>query len=161
LSLKDLIILIRNWVKGFEPFNSEDTLNTLQHILSFIGSHPAFDQDQVISELLAVIRANKMNVNEDEILTHSDKITACVALLLHEATFEYGAHKQGYCKLSCENTSISYNKKFVDQDGNPVEHKESFGNLQVLGHVVIDKDGKDLTVCYPLMTDKSVNGGVV
>lgn len=135
-----------------KPKISEDTLNALQHILSFIGSHPAFDQDQVISALLAVIRANKLDVNDDELLKYSDRIAACVVLLLHEATFEYGAHKQGYCKVSCENTSISYNQKFVDQDGNPVEHKESFGNLQVLGHVVLEKDGKDLTVCYPLMT---------
>lgn len=135
-----------------KPKISEDTIKALQYILGFIGSHPAFDQDQVISELLAVIKANKLNVNEDELLKHSDKIAACVALLLHDATFEYGAHKQGYCKVSCEKTSISYNQKFVDQDGNPVEHKESFGKLQVLGHVVLEKDGKDLTVCYPLMT---------
>lgn len=133
---------------------SEETIKALQYILGFIGSHPAFDQDQVILELLAVIKANKLNVNEDEILKHSDRITVCVALLLHEATFEYGGHKQGYCKVSCEKTSISYNQIFVDQDGNPVEHDESFGNLQVLGSVVLEKNGKDLTVCYPLMTTK-------
>lgn len=131
---------------------SEDTLKALQHILSFIGSHPAFDQEQVMTELLSVIKANKINVNEDELLKHSDRIAACVALLLHEAKFEYGAHKPGYCKVSCEKTSISYNQKFVDQDGNPVELNESFGNLQVLGYVLLEKDGKDLTVCYPLMT---------
>ncbi|MDH5356167.1 MAG: hypothetical protein OEY09_17125 [Gammaproteobacteria bacterium] len=73
-------------------------------------------------------------------------------LILHETTFEYGALKQGYCKVSCEKTSISHNQRFVDKDGNPVEHKESFGNLQVSGHVILEKDGKDLTVCYPLMT---------
>lgn len=135
-----------------KPKLSEDTLKALQHILGFIGSHPAFDQDQVISELLAVIKANRLNINEDELLKYSDKIAACVALLLHDTTFEYGAHKQGHCKVSCEKTSISYNQTFVDQDGNPVEYKESFGNLQVLGHVVLENDGKDLTVCYPLMT---------
>lgn len=135
-----------------KPKISEDTLNALQHILSFIGSHPAFDQDQVISALLAVIRANKLNVDESELQKYSDRMASCVALLLHEATFEYGAHKQGYCKLSCEKTSISYNQKFVDQDGNSLEYIELFGNLQVLGYVVLDKDGKDLTVCYPLMT---------
>jgi hypothetical protein len=135
-----------------KPKISEDTLKALQHILSFIGSHPAFDQEQVISELLAVFRVNKLNVNKDELLKHSDRIVACVALLLHEATFEYGAHKQGYCKVSCEKTSIPYNQKFVDQDGNPVELNESFGNLQVIGCVLLEKDGKDLTVCYPLMT---------
>lgn len=135
-----------------KPKLSNHTLEALQYILGFIGSHPAFNQDQVIAELLAVIKANKLNINEEELLKHSDKIAACVALLLHDTTFEYGAHKQGYCKVSCEKTSISFNQKFVDQDGNPVEHKESFGNLQVLGHVVLEKDGKDLTVCYPMMT---------
>ncbi|MCW9029578.1 MAG: hypothetical protein OQJ80_11640, partial [Kangiella sp.] len=114
--------------------------------------HPAFDQYQVVSELLSVIKANKLNVNEDELLKYSNKITACVILLLHETTFEYGAHKQGFCRVSCENSSIPYQQIFVDQDGNPVEHKESFGNLQVIGHVILEKDGKDLTICYPLMT---------
>jgi len=135
-----------------KPKISDDTMKALQYILGFIGNHPAFDQDRVISELLAVVKANKLNVNEAEILTYSDRICACVALLLHDATFEYGAHKQGYCKVSCEKTSIPYYQRFIDQHGAPVEHKESFGNLQVLGHVVLEKDGKDLTVCYPLMT---------
>lgn len=135
-----------------KPKISDDTIGALQHILGFIGSHPAFDQEQVILELLAVIKVNKLHVNEAELLKHSDKIAACVALLLHDATFEYGGHKQGFCKISCEKTSISYNQKFVDKDGKPSEHKESFGNIQVQGHVVLEKDGKDLTVCYPLMT---------
>lgn len=135
-----------------KPKISEDTLRALQYILGFIGSHPAFDQSRVISELLSVIKSNKLNANEEELLKHSDRIAACVVLLLHEATFEYGAHKQGYCKVSCEKTSIPYNQKFTDQDGNPVEINDSFGNLQVLGHVLLEKDGKDLTVCYPLMT---------
>lgn len=135
-----------------KPTMSADTFKALQHILSFIGSHPVFDQNKVISELLAVIKANKLDVNEVNILNHGDRIVACVVLLLHETTFEYGAQKQGYCRVSCEKTSISHNQRFIDQDGNPVEHIESFGNLQVLGHVILDKDGKDLTVSYPLMT---------
>ncbi|WJV61896.1 hypothetical protein PCO87_18915 [Pectobacteriaceae bacterium C52] len=130
---------------------SADTFNTLQYILGFIGSHPAFDQDRVISELLEVIKANKLNVNEVEVLKHSGRIAACVMLLLHETTFEYRAHKKGYCKVSCDKTSIPYNQIFVDKDGSPVDHKESFGNLQVLGHVILEKDGKDLIVCYPLV----------
>lgn len=131
---------------------SEDTLKAIQHLLSFIGSQPAFDQEQVVSELLKVIKANKFSVNESNILKNSDKIALCVMLLLHDATFEYGAHKQGFCKISCDNTSISHKQRFIDADGNPVEHEESFGKLQVLGYVILDKDGKDLTVCYPLMS---------
>lgn len=131
---------------------SEQTFRAIQHILSFIGSQPAFEHTEVVSELLRVIKANKLVVNDAEFLKHSDRIAICVMLLLHEVKFEYGAHKQGYCRISCEKTSISYNQVFVDKDGNPVEHDESFGKLQVLGCVVLDKDGKDLTICYPLMT---------
>ncbi|EIA3184640.1 hypothetical protein V3H30_07500 [Vibrio parahaemolyticus] len=131
---------------------SEQTFRAIQHILSFIGSQPAFDQTEVVSELLRVIKANKLVVNDTEFLKYSDRIVICVMLLLHEAKFDYGANKQGYCLISSEKTSISHNQVFVDVNGNPVEHEESFGKLQVLGHVVLDKDGKDLTICYPLMT---------
>lgn len=131
---------------------SEQTFRAIQHTLGFIGSQPAFEPKQVVAELIRVIKTNKILVNEKKVFEQSDRITVCVMLLLHESKFEYGAHKQGYCRISCDKPSISHNQKFVDKDGNPVELEESFGSLQVQGHVVLEKEGKDLTICYPLMT---------
>ncbi len=60
--------------------------------------------------------------------------------------------------ISCEKTSILHNQRIVDSKGNLVEVEESFGCLQLLGHVIVPKDGKDLKVCYPiLVTDLKVD----
>ncbi len=46
----------------------------LQHILSFIGSHPAFEQETILSELVEVIKSNSLEINEDVFLAQSEKI---------------------------------------------------------------------------------------
>lgn len=135
-----------------KPEIPRNILDVMNYVMGFIFSRPAFDQDQVISGLLDVIQINKLDVNIAKILEYSDKITICVMLLLHNTKFEYGILNQGYCKISCENPSIPYNQVFIDKDGNPIEHKDSFGSLQVLGYVELDSDGKPLVACYPLMT---------
>lgn len=123
----------------------------IQFILSFIGSHPAFEQEAILSELIAVIKRNKLDIDEDAFRAQSEKLALIILLLMHEAKFEHGGHEPGYCKISCEKTFIYHNQHFVDAEGNPVEIEESFGCLQLLGYVVVPKDGKNLTVCYPVL----------
>lgn len=130
-----------------KPEISENTFNAIKHILGFIGSNPAFDQDQIVSALFQVIKANKLHVDVTEVLKYSDRIAICVMLLLHETKFEYYDKNQGYCKISCKNTTISYTKKEILG-----ECKESFGNLFVMGYVEVENSGKNVTICYPLMT---------
>jgi hypothetical protein len=131
---------------------STETFGAIQHLLSFIGSKSAFDQKQVISELIKVAKANKFSLNERNILDNSNRITICIMMLLHDATFDFAANKKGFCKISCEKISIPHAMRFIDSNGNSVPHNESFGNLHVLGHVILEHEGKDLTVCYPLMS---------
>ena len=42
--------------------------------------------------------------------------------------------------------------KFVDVDGNPVEHIESFGNLSVQGTVTLNHDNRDLNIAHTIMS---------
>lgn len=135
-----------------------NNFSAVQFILSFIGSHPAFDQDAILADLVEVIKSNKLELNEDLFLAQSEKIILLLLLVMHEAEFKYGGKVPGYCKISCEKTFISHNQRFVDTEGNLVEVEESFGCLQLLGYVVVPKDGKDLTVCYPVIaTDLKVD----
>lgn len=135
-----------------------NNFSAVQFILSFIGSHPAFDQGAILSELVEVIKRNKLDLNEDLFTLQSEKIILLLLLVMHEAEFRHGGKVPGRCKISCEKTFIPFNQRFVDSEGKPVEIMESFGCLQLLGYVVVPKDGKDLTICYPvLVTDLSVD----
>lgn len=129
----------------------QNNFSALEHVLSFIGSHPAFEQNEILQAVVDVVRQNDIKMNEDKFREQSEKFMLAVLLLMHEVEFHYGASEPGSCAISCENISISHNQQFVDPEGNPVERKETFGNLQLLGHVVVPKGDKGLSVCYPIL----------
>lgn len=131
---------------------SHQTLEAIQHIMSYLVSNVAFTQEDLISELLSVIVSNKLEIEKDLFLAQSDKITLCTLLLMHNATFDCKGHKLGYTQISTEKESISYNTKFVDVNGNEIDHVETFGNLQVTGWVVVNNSGKDVTMGHPIMS---------
>ncbi|OCH27154.1 hypothetical protein A6E12_11720 [Aliivibrio fischeri] len=133
---------------------SEDTLKAIQHVMSVLISKPAFTQDDLIDELVDVISINNIPLDKESFLAQADKIALCTMLLLHNATFDYKGHKLGYTKISPEKESISFNTRFVDANGNEVENIETYGNLHVNGYVVLESDGKDLTIVHPIMTTK-------
>jgi len=135
-----------------KPNISENTLGAINYLLSIMVVRPAFDQEQIISEFLAVLKANKLGENLDKIFKYSNKITVCVILLLHKTNFEYSDGSQGYCKISCYNTCIPYKQKSIIKEEAPVEIKDSFGNLEVLGHVEMDGYGKNVSLSYSLVT---------
>jgi hypothetical protein len=135
-----------------KPNISENNFNLVKHLLGFIGSQPAFDQSEIICDTLEVINLCKLTVDKEAFLAQSDKITLCILLLIHDAEFKFGGYKPGLCKLSCEKTAFPHNVNYVDVDGNPVDVEDNYGKLQIQGHVIINKDGKDLTVCFPLMS---------
>lgn len=131
---------------------SHQTLEAIQHIMSFLSGEAAFTQDELISELVKVIVSNKLSINQDLFLKQSDKITLCTLLLLHNATFEFKGHQHGYTQISAEKESISHNTKYVNANGDVVEHIETFGNLHVTGCVVLNNNGKDVTMGHCIMS---------
>lgn len=122
----------------------KDGLATLQHLLGFIGSVPAFTGDQLMQDLLAVLRLNKLNFNEEAILAQQPTIILCVMLLMHEAQFALGHDAQGDCRISVENARVI--------QGVPPEHAGSgFGQIQVSGTVSLRRpDGSPFQVAYPI-----------
>ena len=128
------------------------TFNAIQHVMSFISGNASFGQDDLINELICVLKKNQLEIDELVLRELSDKITVCVLLLFHHSEFDFKGYKLGRCKVSSEKESISHNVRFVDADGNEVEHEESFGNLSVSGTITLEKDGKDLSIAHTIMT---------
>lgn len=131
---------------------SMETLHAIQYVMSFIISKEAFSQMDLINQIIDVLYQNNISFDKDKILAQADKITLCVLLLLHNSKFDYKGHKLAYCTISPEKESVSHNTNFIDQDGNEIDIDESFGNLQALGNVVLNKNGQDLTIAYPIMS---------
>lgn len=131
---------------------SADTFRAIQHIMSFISGNPAFTQNDLIDDLVGVLTKNKISFDEQAFRSLSDKITLCTLLLFHNAEFDFKGHKKGSCHISSEHSSVSHNVRFVDPEGNEIEHKESFGNLAISGSVTIRKDGKDLSIGHCVMS---------
>lgn len=142
-----------------KPVLLEKNFKSLQHLLGFISTKPTFNQEQLIAEFVSVLKANKLEFDEDALRESSSKITLCVLLLINGASFKVSKRNSGYCKISCENTAISHNQIFVDQDGKPIKRNESHGMLQLTGHVVLENNGKDVTIGFPMMdTNLSAEG---
>jgi hypothetical protein len=134
------------------PKLSKNNFQLIQYLLGFIGIQPAFDHTILISQIIKVIKNNELTVNENEFLKNADKLILCVLLLLDDSAFDFDGYKFGYCKLSCEKTFILHTQNLVDQDGNKIDYSESFGTLQLHGYVTLNKNGKDNTISFPLMT---------
>lgn len=130
---------------------SEATFNAIQHVMSFISGNASFGQDEIMDELISVLKKNQLEFDESVLRELSDKITVCILLLFHHSEFDFKGYKPGQCKISSEKESISHNVKFVDSEGNEVEHEESFGNLSVNGTITLDKDGKDLSIAHTII----------
>lgn len=131
---------------------SQQTLEAIQYIMGVLVLNAVITQEDLITELINVIVSNKLRIDQDLFLKQSDKITLCTLLLLHNATFDFKGHKLGHTEISTNKESISHNTKFVDADGNEVEHIESFGNLQITGWVVLNNNGKDSRMGHPIMS---------
>ncbi|WP_429157928.1 hypothetical protein [Aeromonas veronii] len=131
---------------------SNDTLNAIQYIMSYLISKPAFTHDELIRELVDVISINSIPIDKESFILQSEKISLCIILLLHNATFDHKGHKPSYTKISSEKEFIPINTHFIEQNNNTVIIKEQFGKINVNGYVVIRKDDRDVTISYPIMT---------
>jgi hypothetical protein len=112
------------------------TVGALQHLFSFLKVEPVITQALLIDQLISVLRKNQIAFDEATIRQMAPRITLCALLLLHEVRFDFGGPETGYCL-------ISFEKKTPP---------ESIGPLKVLGHVVLDKEGKNFDLCFEVMS---------
>jgi hypothetical protein len=130
----------------------KETFDALSYVLGFIHSRPAFTQDDLLNELVLVLKKNKLTFDEQVIRKRGNRIALCVLTLLHHTTFDFKGHQLGHCHISSEKTAIPHNVKYIDENGNEVPLEEEFGTLQVNGDVVVQYNGRDLTVSHPVFT---------
>ena len=128
------------------------TIQAICFVMSFISVKTAYSQDELIKETIEVINKNDLKINTTEFQLQANFFTLCTLLLLHNSKFKFKGYKEGFCKISPEKDSISYNAQLVDRDGKEIEIVESYGNLQVMGHVILENDGKDLIIAHAIMS---------
>ena len=131
---------------------SKTTFEAISHCMSFISGTAKFTQKDLVDELVEVLAENHISYDEKLIRDQGNKITICTLLLFQHSTFDFKGYKIGECKISAEKESILHNTKFVDLDGNPVEHIESFGNLYVQGTITLNHNNSDTKIAHTIMS---------
>lgn len=63
--------------------------NAVEKCLSFCRIQAPLKQDDVIKEIIGVLKTNKIIINENLIRKNSDKITMCILLLLHKTVYKF------------------------------------------------------------------------
>ncbi|KAA0972786.1 hypothetical protein [Pseudomonas sp. ANT_H12B] len=120
---------------GFAPF---------QYLVSFIVSYPAFTGDQLLDDLLAVLRLNALSFDEQAIVAQKPIILLCVMLLMHEARFVLAHGATAECRVAVEEAVI--NKDTPHEQAGP-----EAGLIQVKGTVTLLRpNGSPLQVSYPI-----------
>lgn len=117
--------------QGFAPIG---------HLLSFIGSVPAFTADELMLELLGVMISNNLEFDEQSLTSQRSAIILCVMLLMHHTNHEFDVDATGSCEIHTE-------RSHIDKGMAP----EDFGELQVMGTVnVPDPSGGSLRWSFPI-----------
>lgn len=120
---------------GFAPF---------QHLVSFIVSYPAFTGDQLLDDLLAVLRMNKLSFDEQAIVEQKPVILLCLMLLMHEAQFTLADDATAECR-------VAVGKAEIDQTSSLEEARTDVETIHVMGTVRLHRpDGSPMQVMYPI-----------
>ncbi|UZE21861.1 hypothetical protein LOY67_17595 [Pseudomonas sp. B21-056] len=123
---------------------SEVKLAAIQHLIGF-NTYPAFTADELMRELIAVLRLNKLNFDERAVLEQQPNIVLCVMLLMHQSTYDFGDGAMGECMITAECPSVTLG--FPADFGAP-----GFGDLQVSGMVRADVGGRSIGLAFAVFS---------
>lgn len=129
--------------------NALKIVNALNYLINLMHlrhnpNESIFNQDQLIVEFIKVLKANDLEVKDNEVIKYADKITVCIILLLHFTKFKMKGFKSAFCLISHENNFISYDQRVND--------KEPLGNLFISVVIQLDWDGNDYLFAYNVIT---------
>lgn len=131
---------------------SQNKFEMLNHILGFIGTKPAYTSESILSELYLAITSNHLICDFQLLSAQKEKIILSVLCLIHNTKYDFGAHKYGQCKISCENPSIIREVLELGTIGIPLNPLEQYGNLSVLARVSFLNQGKEVNVCFTVLS---------
>lgn len=121
---------------------SKEDLAPVDHVLRYIFSEPAFSVDDLMRELLSVLRMNKLAFDENAVLAQKPTIILCVMLLIHQTTFPFEEKKTGKCCIGVDRSRGTA----------PDYGSQTFGTIDVQGMVdIVRPDGRPMTVAFPIL----------
>lgn len=121
----------------------EDTFRALTYLLGFIGSVPAFTADDLMSDVVGVLKANRLDFDEAAIRAQQPAIVLCVMLLMHQSRYELSDGCFAECSINVENHSVILG---LPEGAN----LSGYGPLQIHGVISIEQPGGPVTVAYPI-----------
>ncbi len=136
--LTNLINRIFSIIKGKQLVQLIDNKMSIQKyvvirfLLSFIDIHPTFSQNQVLTNVIEVVKKNGLIISESAFLKNKNKFFLNLIILLHHTKYKYGDQQIGYSIIECHG-------------GNDIESKL----IQVSGIFNIDDD---TTIVFKILT---------
>lgn len=109
----------------------------LEHLLRLINVEIIYTQEQILNEILAVIKENNIAINEEKLTKNGDKIILCILTLLHGKRYKLKNDKVDNPEITC-NSYISYDTQT--------------NNLTILGSVPVEISDKSISVAFPILT---------
>lgn len=127
---------------------SIEKLKAIEYAMSFIDGTPSFSQNEILDEIVFVLKRNKIKFNEKTIRNFSDKIAICILLLFHKAEFYFDGGVNGRCEISSDSNLMLHSKSVSAKGGNDFG---STGNLFISGIIDWNDDSQSLSLSYPIM----------
>ena len=129
---------------------SYQTLEAIGYVMSFIYAQTTFTQDNIIQEIINILKKNNFQFDENEFRKNSNCLMLCILFLVHNTEFLLIDGNKGYCKIQPEFSSISIT---LDKEKKElIKIPESFGNLEVRGSVIVNEKDKELNIVFPVIT---------
>lgn len=88
---------------------SDEFLNAIKKCLSIVSTTTSFSNEDIINDFIGVLKSNNLTFNEREIKKQSQKIMACILLLLHKTIYVVDSKKVGRSLISKENGFLILN----------------------------------------------------
>ena len=80
----------------------QETFEIIRYLLSYLVIRPEFDGDQLIDELIAIMKETEIDFDEQGIRDQEKKIIISVLLLFHNTVFNLKNGEVGVCYVSIE-----------------------------------------------------------
>ncbi|WP_139737669.1 hypothetical protein [Aeromonas caviae] len=138
-----------NNLASCKPYGvSIEKLKAINYVMSFIYGTPSFSQNEIVDEIVSVLKVNKIKFNEKTIRGFSDKIAICILLLFHKAEFYFDGGVNGRCEISSDSNFILHSEGVSTKGGNGFD---STGDLLISGTIDWTNDSQSLSLSYPIM----------
>ncbi|EPW8658436.1 hypothetical protein ACM7V1_21365 [Pseudomonas aeruginosa] len=77
----------------------KNRIELLSYLLGAIRVKPAFSPEQLLGDLVAVLKQNKIAFSESHFMSRGEMIVLCFMLLVHKTEFEVSDKRVVYCTL--------------------------------------------------------------